>query len=226
MAYHSNKLKSFFGAAIALGTMTAANDAFSQSVPQTLSNMVTGQCYDAQLVRNTLDSQNQYALISGYSTTDTRPKNIFTSNSNGSLGYHVVRGEGDVNGKLCIRAKYTDVKINTSLNLSEPSWARVGNNTEHNRWLNERENTRNAKVLLGATAIVPDAAGHEVRGAFIMVTKTDAIENTNVMNGGAVTATQPNGSTTVYSVMVNVEKIEPTYANFAKQNVQVASLNR
>lgn len=216
------------GSIFAATALTAANDVGAQSAPQTLNNMVTGQCYDAQLVRNTLDAQSQYALISGYSTTDTRPKNIFTSNSNGSLGYHVVRGEGNVAGQLCISAKLTGIMVNSNANLSEPTWARIGPaNSQHNQWLSLQQRQSNAKVLLGATSLVQNAQGQEVRGAFLMVTLTDAPRgSTTIFNGAAVTAITGNGNATNFADLVNVEQIQPTFANFANRNIQVASLNR
>lgn len=226
MAKNSKTFTKLALSALALGTaLTAANDVGAQTAPQTLSNMVTGQCYDAQLVRNTLDAQNQFTLISGYATSDTRPKTIFSTNPNGTLGYQIGRGEGSVAGQLCIRAKLTDILVNQNANLAEPSWARIGPaNSQHNQWLTSEQHKSNAKVLLGATSIVPNEQGQEVRGAFLMVTQTDGIPGTDIQNGAIVTATTPNGGAQLFAALVNVEQIQPTYANFANRAEQPVQL--
>ncbi len=116
MASGSNKLKSFFGAAIALGTMTAANDAMA---------LEAGQCLPMAQMNEALKADGQRTLIIGdrvainNSTASNtglvvnRWVNTVTSNADGSLGYQLEgdRPRAEMSNQVCVRAKLTNVRL-------------------------------------------------------------------------------------------------------------------
>lgn len=186
-------------------------------------------CRNADIVRAELQAEGQFVLVSGERTSDNRPRNIFTSNESGTLGYNVEAGTGRNADKLCVAVKYTDVKVNTDPNLSRPSWASFDTNSGHNQWLTSQEERNNARVFLGATALVRQANGSDARGAFFMVTATDRLAHTisdNIKSGGAITATSSQGTSALLAALVNVDRVQPNYDAFAHRPQQTASLQR
>ena len=215
MAYHSNKLKSFFGAAIALGAMTAANDAMA----------LDRGCQNADVVRQALRDEGQFVLVTAVSPIPEQPKNIFTSNANGTLGYNIEQGTGEATGKLCVGIKYTDIKVNTDPSLSTPSWALFGANTTHDQWINQTNITINNKILMGAT-VLRNVNGLDTRGGFMMVAQGRAEQGIGINNIGAVTLTINNGEIHPTLALANVDKVQPNYDTFANRNAQLASLTK
>jgi hypothetical protein len=220
MEQHSNKIsksmKLGFAAMAALGAMAHANDAMA----------LNRGCQDANLVRTGMATEGQFVLVSAISPIPAQPKNIFTSNANGTVGYNIEQGTGDQVGKLCVGIKYTDIKVNGDANLATPSWALFGANTTHDQWLLQTQARTNERILMGAT-VLRDVNGQDVRGGFMMVTRGDvSASTTTINNGGAVTLTVNNGEIRPTLVLGNVEKVQPNYDVYASRTSQVASNSR
>ena len=213
MATLSNAMKSFRTAAVvgAGALMACATPAMA---------LETG-CQDGDAVRTALRDEGQFVLVNGERPIPERPKNIFTSNADGSLGYNIEAGTNNV---LCVRVKYTDIQVNRNPDLSTPSWARRGDGTGHDRWLADTASRTNERVLLGATVVRRDENGNEVRGAFMMVTRGSPGEGSSYNSAGAVTVTMASGEIRPTLVLGNVEKVQPNYDRFAQQPTRVAAL--
>lgn len=214
-------LKNSFGtAAAALGALAVMGTA-SGAAAQALQG---GQCYDRQHVLNALQQEGQVELVSAVAPIPERPRNIFTSNANGSLGYNIEQGTGSVTGQLCVRARYTDVQVNGNIDGPTPAWALIGENTAHNQWLeNSREKTAE-RVLLGARVLRNDEKGNLVRGGFMMVMRGRSAVSTHTSAGG-ITVSFNNGEIRPTVLLVNVEPHPRNYSWFAQRGVNVASLN-
>lgn len=216
MAKNSKTFTKLALSALALGTaFTAANDAMA----------LERGCQNADTVRAALRDEGQFVVVSGQRTAIAeQPRNIFTSNQNGTLGYNIEQGTGDATGQLCVRAKYTDIRLNSNSDLATPSWALRGTNTPHNAWIVNTQNQSNNRILMGAT-VLRQENGQDVRGAFMMVTRAD---NTGLINQtlGSVTVTLSNGNITPSLGLTNVEKVQPNYDAFIQRNTQLASLTR
>lgn len=212
MAYHSNKLKSFFGAAIALGAMTAANDAMA----------LDRGCQNADTVRAALRDEGQFVLVTAIRPIPEQPRNIFTSNATGSVGYNIE--QGNTPDRLCVGIKYTDIRVNTNADLSTPSWALMGANTAHDQWLRQTQSNVDNRVLMGAT-VLRDVNGQDVRGGFMMVTRGNVDQN-NVghTSAGAVTLSFSNGQIDPALLIANVERQQPNYDAFASRGNQPVQL--
>ena len=216
MAKTSKITKALLGTAFALGAMTAANDANAQALS-------TG-CHNADFVRATLQREGQFAVVNAVAPIPERPRNMFTTNGSGSLGYNIEQGTGDVTGKLCVRARYTDIQLNGNINGPTPRWALIGQNTPHNRWLETQRSTTDERVLLGARVLRSDN-GQDVRGGFMMVTRGSATVST-INNTGAITISFDNGEIRPTILLGNIEPVQPNYSIVANATQQVASLNR
>jgi hypothetical protein len=217
MANTSKITKALLGTAFALGAMTAANDAMA----------LERGCQDANVVRAGMAAEGQFVLVSAISPIPAQPRNIFTSNANGTVGYNIEQGTGDAVGKLCVRIKYTDIKVNSDPNLSTPSWALFGSNTTHDQWLRQTQERVDNRVLMGAT-VLRDVNGQDVRGGFMMVTRGNAPrDTTTVSNFGATTLTVNSGDLSENSLLLaNIEKVQPNYDLYASRTTQVASNTR
>lgn len=212
----NSKITGFLlGTAFAAMAGLAANDAMA----------LDRGCQDANAVRTALQTEGQYVVISGIRPIPEQPKNIFTTNKEGTLGYNVEQGTGDAAGKLCVRAKYTDIFLNSNPNLSTPTWALMGANTAHNQWINETSRTVENKILMGAT-VLRDVNGDDIKGAFMMVAKGNAEQGLTINNIGAITVTTNSGNITPAIALANVEKVQPNYDAFIQSpNRQLAALN-
>jgi hypothetical protein len=195
------------GVVAALLTQVAANDANAQALS-------TG-CHNADFVRATLQREGQFAVINGVRPIPERPRNMFTTNGSGSLGYNIEQGTGDVTGKLCVRARYTDIQLNGNINGPTPRWALIGQNTAHNRWLETQRTTTDERVLLGAR-VLRSENGQDVRGGFMMVTRGSADNAQTINNAGAITISFDNGEIRPTILLGNVEPVQPNYDGFAR----------
>lgn len=131
MASGSNKLKSFFGAAIALGAMTAANDAIA---------LDAGQCLPMAQMNQALIADGQRTLIIGdrvainNSTASSsgvvvnRWVNTVTSNADGSLGYQLEgnKPRGETSTEICVAAKLTNTQLFDATKNEIPQAALLG----------------------------------------------------------------------------------------------------
>jgi len=211
----SKILSSGFGAALMGAAMACSSPAMA---------LETG-CQNADAVRTELREEGQFVLVNGLRPIPERPRNIFTSNADGSLGYNIEDGGNDT---LCVRVKYTGIQVNENPDLSLPAWAQRGGNTPHDQWLATVAARTNERVLLGATVLRRNEQGEEVRGAFMMVTRGNVAENlvTDLTSAGAVTVTRNNGEIQPTLVLANVEPVQPNYDRFARQPIAVAALTR
>lgn len=215
MATLSNAMKSF-GVAAAIGAALACT---------TPALALETGCQDADTVRTALRDEGQFVLVNGVRPVPEHPRNIFTSNADGSLGYKVEEGTNNV---LCVTARYTDIRVNQNADLSIPTWAYRGQDSAHNRWLADTSARTGETVLLGATVLRRNENGQEVRGAFMMVTRGNIIggSTTGFANAGAVTVTLNNGEISPVLLLGNVERVQPNYDRFAARPVAVAALSR
>ncbi len=205
----SNAMKLGFGAAA--GAMLAC---------ATPAMALDRGCQDADTVRAALRDEGQYVLVTGEAANDVRSRAIFTSNENGELGYNIEQGSGSLSGQLCVIAKYTDVRVNTNLDsTTPPTWARFGSGTANDRFFESAVRNNDARVLLGARILVPQAGGSEVQGAFMTVSKGNGF--------GAVMLTQNDGAISPITALANLSPQQPNYANFQGRTstVAIASLS-
>ena len=215
MAKTSKITQALLGTAFALGAMTSANDAMA----------LERGCQDANVVRAGMAAEGQFVLVNAVRPIPSEPRNVFTSNANGTVGYNIEQGTGDAVGKLCVRIKYTDIKVNSDPNLATPSWALFGANTTHDQWLRQTQERVDNRVLMGAT-VLRDVNGQDVRGGFMMVTRGTVERDVTLNNGGAVSLTINNGEIRPTLVLGNVEKVQPNYDLYASRTTQVASNSR
>jgi hypothetical protein len=217
MAKNSKITQALLGTAFALGAMAHANDAMA----------LDRGCQDANLVRTGMATEGQFVLVNAVRPIPTQPRNIFTSNANGTVGYNIEQGTGDQVGKLCVGIKYTDIKVNSDANLATPSWALFGANTTHDQWLRQTQARVDNRVLMGAT-VLRDVNGQDVRGGFMMVTRGNAPQGaTTIYNAGVTTLTVDSGNLSPNSLLLaNVEKVQPNYDVYASRTTQVASNSR
>lgn len=221
MATLSNAMKSLRSSYRAAAVVGAG--ALMACAAQPALALETG-CQDATVVRTALRDEGQFVLVNGVRPIPEHPRNIFTSNADGSLGYNIEEGANNV---LCVAVKYTDVHVNRNPDLSTPSWARRGDGTAHDAWLAETMPRNNGTVLLGATVLRRDESGNEVRGAFMMVTRGNGRGgDSDFTSSGAVTVTLASGEIRPTLVLGNVEKVQPNYDRFAQQPTRVAALGR
>lgn len=207
--------KAFIAASLGVAALTAPTAAMA----------LDRGCQNADVVRQALKDEGQFVLVTGVGTIPEAPKNIFTSNANGTLGYNIEQGTGDAVGELCVRVKYTDIKVNPNTDSTPPSWALFGANTSHDQWLAKVQASANDRVLMGAT-VLRNVNGQDIRGGFMMVVRGDSL-NTSFSSTGAVSLTVNGGSITPILVLGNVEKSQPNYNMFAGTSTpQLASLDR
>ena len=212
MAKNSKIAGLVLGSIFAATALTAANDAMA----------LDRGCQNADTVRAGLQTEGQYVVVSGIRPIPEQPKNIFTTNKEGTLGYNVEQGTGDATGKLCVGIKYTDIKLNADSNLATPSWALMGANTAHNQWISETSRTVENKILMGAT-ILRDVNGEDVKGAFMMVTRGNT--STSFSSSGSITVSTNSGNINPAILLANVEKVQPNYDAYVQApNRQLAAL--
>ena len=165
-------------------------------------------CQDADVVRAALAEEGQFVVVSAERGRSTeRPRNVFTSNQNGTLGYNIEQGTGDVRGKLCVAIKYTDVRLNANPDLSTPSWALRAEGSPHNEWLRTTGREQDNRVLMGATVLREDN-GVEMRGGFMMVTQARQFQDVTG-TGGSVTLTLSSGEIRPTLGIDAVQKVWP-----------------
>lgn len=210
--------KSFARAAL---NVIGAVSAFACAAPALA--LETG-CQDATVVRAALQEEGQFVIVNGVRHVPGNPRNIFTSNADGSLGYSIEGADGT---QLCIRARYTDIRVNGNTDGPTPSWALRGANTAHDQWLASVGASRGEKVLMGARVLRRNESGEEVRGAFMMVTRGNVLDSTTgqMRSAGGVTITLNSGEIRPSLLLGNVEKVQPNYDRFAQRSTQLAALN-
>lgn len=177
-------------------------------------------CRPAQYVRDQLHLERQFTLVSGERAFALGPKNIFTSNERGSLGYQVEVGAGPDSGALCVRAKYTDVQANDNADFARPEWANFGETSEFERWLTVHEALDQEKILFKARSVVRVDSQSEVLGSYILIStgnRPAGVKTEAVRNVGSVNIVDGAGKTTQALNLANVERNQPNYAAFAKR---------
>ncbi len=192
MAKNSKTFTKIALGAIALGAaFTSANDA---------NALDAGQCGPRAEIEATLRAEGQFPIVSGYRDIPSRPRNIFTSNLDGSLGYNV---EGNQT-ELCIGLKYAGIRKNMNPDDARPEWAYIAPaNSPFNNFLAREEQRINLRVIFGASGLVKGADGIERRAGLITVSQGDG--DKNVTNQGAmVAANRSNGSFTVLVDLTNI----------------------
>lgn len=174
-------------------------------------------CQDADAVRAALQDEGQVVVVSAErGRSDERPRNIFTSNQSGTLGYNIEQGTGDARGQLCVAIKYTDVRLNANPDLSTPSWALRADGSPHNEWLRTTALHSDNRVLMGAT-VLREENGQEVRGGFMMVTQARPYQDVSG-TGGSVTLTLSSGEIRPTLGIDAVQKVQPNYDAFVQRN--------
>jgi hypothetical protein len=180
-AHAHSRFKTWVLAAVAaLLAQVAANDAVA---------LDAGQCGPRADIEAALRAEGQFPIVSGYRAIPNRPRNIFTSNMNGT-GYNI---EGNQT-ELCVRAKYTDIRLNTNPAVARPEWAYIAPaNSPFNNFLAREEQRINLRVIFGATGLVRGADGVERRAGLLTVTQGNGDQY--VTNQGFfVAANRTNGT--------------------------------
>jgi hypothetical protein len=199
MAKNSKIAGLVLGSIFAATALTAANDAMA---------LDAGQCGTVVDISAALRAEGQMPIVTGFRSIPSRPRNVFTSNENLSLGYNI---EGD-GTQLCVRAKYTDIKLNNDANFARPSWAYIApDNSPFNTFIEREEQRVNLKIIFGATALVKGQDGIERKGALLTVSKDRGDQY--VDSRGAMVAANTN--TGVYAVALDLENIT-TNGNYSK----------
>ena len=186
-------------------------------------------CYPADVVRNATwlanGPEKQATIIVGERNSDTHNKNFFTSNADGSVGYNI-EGDGRVNdgesGKLCIAAKYTNVRVNIEPN--RPSWVTAPEGSRNDRYLTVQEKRDQVRVIFGASTVVRGLNKQEYVGPQLLVTKAD-VPIDGLITGAVITNDRQGNGDGLFA-MVNLR----TNANFdalvrAQNRVQTASIS-
>ncbi|MPT47976.1 MAG: hypothetical protein E2598_06090 [Sphingobium sp.] len=203
---------------------TAIGAAFAAaiSISSPANALEPKQCGTRAEILTALKNEGQVEIIGGNRAALGSPRNIFTSNADGSLGYDIGAGVGPEAGTLCVGAKYTDIRLNAEPDGPRPAWANSGNaSPKSDAYLDELEKRKGDKVLMGATALVRGADGQERRGVFIMVTRGTSVVETDTSSGSAFMRT--SGGLSTMMVMRNIEPTANFYA-LANRRVQTASV--
>ena len=206
MAKNSKRFTKLALGALALGTaFTAAND--SQALE-------AGQCGTVAEISEALRAEGQVVLFQAYRSIPSRPKNTFTTNADMTLGYNLERGTGigesDAN-RVCIRAKYTNIRLNNDANVSIPTWAQIApESSSYNQFLRSEETRANARVIFSAVALTKNANGIDMPTSRITVTQGRGDQF--VENRGTLLAGYSDG---VYAIAADFEDITPS-SNFGK----------
>ena len=207
----SNAMKLVAGAALACASPMSF--ATAQQTPETVELIPGKTCAPVAVIQASLRAEGQVKIIEGFGAVPARPREIFTSNVQRTLGYNISFGTA-VNGDEgigCVGAKYTDIRLNSNPNFARPSWAYIApDDSNYNRFLSTQETRVNAQVLMGATDILRDENGQERRGGLLTVVR--GFGNPNVNNQGVlVIASTSNGN---YGINADLVKIEPNKTNF------------
>lgn len=212
----STVLRSAFGAAIA-ATMACATPAYA----------IDPGCYPADVVRKATwlaeGAEKQFTIIVGERANGVGQKNFFTASADGSVGYNI-EGNGKTDDgqsdKLCIAAKYRNVRVNTV--FSRPAWVQAPTGSANDHYLTLQETKYRASVIFGASTVVRGKDGQEYAGPQLLVTKADVLSAGAIT--GAVITSNRNGEGDPLFIIANLR----TNANFdalAKaQPVQTAAL--
>lgn len=180
------------------------------------------QCGSKTDIIAELKAEGQVEIISGIRAAIGGPRNIFTSNADGTLGYNIEAGAYEESGKLCVRVKYTDILLNGNPGYARPAWASMGANSANDRHLDLIERNTNDKVVMGATALVRGGDGQERKGAFLMVTRGRPADVQGDTSGGMLYVRSAGGLNSMF-IMGNVEP-NANFATLAKRPVQTAAL--
>lgn len=181
------------------------------------------QCGSRTEILTELKNEGQVEIIGGNRAALGSPRNIFTSNADRTLGYNIEAGVDSEAGKLCVGAKYTDIRLNGDPNFARPAWASAGPQSENDRLLDRIERERNDKVIMGATPLVRGPDGGERRGTFLMVTRGDPPASTpDLTSAGSGYVRSATGLST-FIILGNVEPTRNFYA-LAGRSVQTAAL--
>lgn len=187
-------------------TATLLGTAFAAAIAAaTPAYAIDPGCYPADTVRaatwNATGPEKQFSIIVGDRNTDTRNKNFFTSSADGSVGYNIENnGTGVDDGKLCIKAKYMDVRVNTQ--SARPAWANLPKGSENERYITAQEARNQVRIIFGATTVVRRGA-QEYPGPQILVTKADKpVEG--MVAGGVITNDRAGGGDGL-AVLVNLK---------------------
>ena len=210
-------------AALALTVAFAASVAMAS--PAQAQPLNAGQCGPRADIIQALHDEGQVEVISGQRTAIGLPKNIFTSNASLTLGYNLEAGVNAEAGKICVSAKYTNIRLNSDAQLKRPAWASFGANTPHDLHLARLESQDNDKVLMGATAIVRAPDGSERAGPFIMVLRGNPAPGTSYHSAGQATATTRSGDVSTLVSMANVNTND-NFRALSERPVQTAAADR
>lgn len=202
MAKSSFMRNAFISTLAVAGAMTAANDAMA---------LDAGQCGPRADIEAALRAEGQYPIVSGYRAIPSRPRNIFTSNIDRSLGYNI---EGNQT-ELCVGIKYTDIRLNTSTDMARPEWAYIAPaNSPFNDFLTREEQRINLRVIFGATGLVRGTDGVERRAGLITVTQGNGDQYvTN--QGGIWAANRSNGTFASLASLIDITINERNFQQIA-----------
>jgi hypothetical protein len=183
-----------------------------------LPHLIPGEtCAPVAVIQASLRSEGQVRIAEGFLPSPDRPREIFTSNINRSLGYNISYGtasRGD-EGIACVGDKFTDIHLNTDPNFARQPWANVGpSNSSFNQYLSSQETRVRAQVIMGATSLVRGTDGQERRGALVRLVR--GFGNPSVNNQGVfVTASQDGARYGISSDLVNIEPNETNFRQLA-----------
>lgn len=180
------------------------------------------QCGSKAEIIAALRSEGQVEIVSGIRAAIGGPRNIFTSNADGTLGYNIEAGAYEESGNLCVGLKYTDIFLNGNPGYARPAWASMGPNSDNDRWLDHIEQINNDKVIMGATSLMRGSDGVERKGAFMLVTRGNPADIKGDTSVGSLYVRSIEGLNTVFK-MGNVEP-NANFAQLAKRPVQTAAL--
>ena len=204
-----------FSAAAALGLASV----FSASSAQAMD---TKTCGSVQEISAALDAEGQYEVITGLRIPAVdRPRNIYTTNEQQTLGYNVeVVGDGS-SQRACVAVKYTDIQFNRNSDLSNPSWAQFPAASPISEYFGRHPDV---KFLMHATTVARREDGSERKGAPIILFRGEAA-TTAFRNSGSVVLTNTTGGVATLTGLANIQTND-NYTTFARRPIQTASVDR
>ncbi|MDQ4418847.1 hypothetical protein OOT33_00095 [Sphingobium sp. DEHP117] len=92
-----------------------------------------GHCGPAAAIQAALKAEGQVPVVIGnrVTTRKDRPVNIFTANSSG-IGYSLEGDapQGQKSTTVCVKARYSGLRLNDINSAQVPAWALIGNDTK------------------------------------------------------------------------------------------------
>lgn len=193
--------------------MTLWFAAYAQATPQTVELIPGETCAPVAVIQASLRAEGQVKIVEGFVAVPHRPREIFTSNIDRTLGYNISHGTATTGdeGIACVGDKFTDIHLNTDPNFARQPWANVGpSNSSFNQYISSQETRVRAQIIMGATSLVRGTDGQERRGASVRLVR--GFGNPSVNNQGVFVIASQDGAR--YGISSDLVNIEPNETNF------------